>query len=165
MTLVYHFAFAGLFNFTPYQAHFCTHTSAIILRKLLAKNKNRQLQSKRLFEKLEKWQRIEINDWVRVRNLKKLIQKESSVFYRATTEEVYRVSQIDKSEWPYLIKLKDYPAKDRRLRDQIAPTLRRRNSWRRNSWQRNQWRNRINGDVSMAMYLWRWNKWRPLYKL
>ena len=51
------------------------------------------------------------------------------------------------------------------LRDQIAPTLRRKNSWQRNSWQRNQWRNCINGDVSMAMYLWQWNKWRPLYKL
>ena len=105
----------GIFGLTPHKAHFCTHASSTIARRLLTKNNRRQTASKQFFNNLASWQQIEIRDYVRVKNSQQLIKKESAVFYRATTEEVYRVGDVDRTQWPYLYSLETYPDKNRKF--------------------------------------------------
>lgn len=56
-----------------------------------------------------------MGDFVRVKNLKKIIQKESSVFYPAAEAQIYQIRHIDKSQWPYLFSLESHPDKERKF--------------------------------------------------
>ena len=105
----------GIFGYTPHKVHFCTHASSIVVRKLLSQNCERQLQSKKIYQRLANWQKIEVGDFVRVKNLKKIIQKESSVFYPGATTEIYKIRLIDKAQWPYLFSLEGYPNKEKKF--------------------------------------------------
>ena len=107
----------GIFGYTPHKVHFCTHASSIVVRKLLSQNCERQLQSKKIYQRLANWQKIEVGDFVRVKNLKKIIQKESSVFYPGATTEIYKIRLIDKAQWPYLFSLEGYPSKEKNSMD------------------------------------------------
>lgn len=109
------FSLSGIFGLTPYKAHFCTHGSSIVARKLLSRHNKHQRLSKKTFDNLSKWQKIDTHDYVRVKTTPKLIQKESAVFYRATSDEQYQVTQVDRSEWPYVYSLGNFPIKNRRF--------------------------------------------------
>ena len=88
-----------------------THQSSLVLRKHLKETNQHQLRCYSVFQNLNEHQKLEPNDSVRIRNRKKLIRKEASIFHPQVSHEVYTIERIRKDKLPYLYQL--HEIKDR----------------------------------------------------
>ena len=81
------------------------HSCSIVLRKLLKQQKEHRQASYSMYQSLPTDMRLNIDDKVRIRFRKGLIRKESSVFTPLVSQEIYSITEIDKSRLPYLYKI------------------------------------------------------------
>lgn len=96
-------------KFTPYRVHFDTHISSLVLRSRLKKYDEHQIKAKDSFTKLHASQKLSKNDKVRIKNEKRVIQKESGVFNPSIQKQVYEIESVDKKKFPYVFRLKNHP--------------------------------------------------------
>ena len=98
-------------GFSPYRVHFDSHISSLVFRARLKTAEKHQEKAKNTFNKIADTQRLAVNDQVRIRNAKKVIEKESGVFNPTLQSEVHIVSHIDRKKLPYVYSLKDHKKK------------------------------------------------------
>ena len=87
-------------KFTPYRTHFDTHISSLVLRSRLKKYDEHQMKAKDSFTKLHASQKLSKNDKVRIKNEKRVIQKESGVFNPSVQKQVYEIESVDEKNFP-----------------------------------------------------------------
>lgn len=102
---------SSLFFETPHKVQFHAHTACLVMRKKLREYQTHQHQSLSLFQNLHQDQKLQLHDYVRIRTQKRIIQKESALFYPPVEEKEYRITQIDKSRLPYVYTLDNSEAK------------------------------------------------------
>ena len=110
--VVRHLMFSFLFR--PIQAFHDTHVAAQITRLSCQQYKKHQIQSKSVFARLKPSDRLLVGDRVLLLAKKKIIRKDSSVFNPRYEETPYTIQHIDKTSFPFLYQLKDYPKPGRR---------------------------------------------------
>ena len=104
----------GIFDFKPIQVFHDSHISCQVTRLSSTRYRQHQIESKSLFAKLKNSEKLEIGDKVLLTLPKKVIRKESSVFYPRFSEAAYLIEEVDKERFPYLYKLKDFPKANRK---------------------------------------------------
>ena len=101
----------NLQGFSAYRCHFDTHIASLVFRARLRIAEKHQEKAVNTFKKISDNQKLAVNDQVRIRNAKKVIQKESGVFNPTLQSEVHIVSHIDREKLPYVYSLKDHKKK------------------------------------------------------
>ena len=97
----------GLYQLTPHFVHHFDYAASLVLRKSLRDYKSHQSDAFLRYQSLHENKRLKLHDVVRIRYPKKLIRKESSVFYPQTSEKTYRITKISTAKIPYVYFLDD----------------------------------------------------------
>ena len=93
---------SSLHGYTPIQAHFSTHASSEIARLNTLTFQQHQNEAISQHLKTPKNQRISINSKVRIRKKRHVFRKESPLFHSIWSDNVYVVSKIDRSVFPFV---------------------------------------------------------------
>ena len=95
--------------FRPVQAHFDSHIAANLTRRNATTTKRHKIRAQSLFAKRKtKGETFEINDSVLLKLKPKIIQKESSIVNPTYSKKVYVITNIDKSQYPFLHELSGF---------------------------------------------------------
>ena len=98
-------AHAGIFNETPHRAQHFDYTASRILRKTLKDQQRHQAENQSVFRNLKETQKIKLGDSVRIKQPKQVIRKESSVFAPQVSGEIFTITRVDRSKFPYIYTL------------------------------------------------------------
>ena len=98
-------AHSGIFNETPHRAQHFDYTASKILRKKLKEHEQHQTENQSIFRNLKESQKLKLGDTVRLKHPKQIIRKESSVFTPQVSRELFTVTRIDRSKFPYIYSL------------------------------------------------------------
>ena len=85
--------------------------------------KQHQGQSKNLFSKLKEHQKLEVGTSVLLRLKQRAFRKEQNPFQPRWSKEKYVIERVDKSLFPPLYSLRDFPIKNRRYMGTMTPVL------------------------------------------
>ena len=93
---------SSLWNYSPIEAHFSTHASSEIARLNTLAFQQHQNEAISHYLKSPRQQRISINSKVRIRRKRNVFRKESPLFHSIWSDNVYIVSKIDRSVFPFV---------------------------------------------------------------
>ena len=82
-----------------------SYVASLVLRSRLKKSETHQKKASNIFHRLSNSQKLKLNDQVRIRNPRKIIQKESSIFNPIIGNINYSIIHIDKKKFPYIYSL------------------------------------------------------------
>jgi len=99
----------GIFGYTPVQAFHSSHIQSIITKKNRSAYKSHQLKSQSIYANLKEYQKLQIGDRVLLKLKKKAFRKDSSTFYPRYTDNSYKISGVDYSEYPLIYRLSGFP--------------------------------------------------------
>lgn len=92
---------SGIFNCSPWSAHFNTHTSSLVARLNTLQHGQHQIKAMGYYLKTPRHDRIKIGSRVRLRLMRHIFRKET-IFHSIWTDSVHTVLNIDKKVWPFL---------------------------------------------------------------
>lgn len=103
----------GLFQFNPHLVQHFDYAASVVFRKSLVTYEKHQSDAFLRYQTLHENRKLKINDVVRIRYPKKLIRKESSVFYPQVSEETYVIKKILTQRLPYQYILENRPTDEK----------------------------------------------------
>ena len=92
---------AGLKNMTPHLVQHFDYAASIVFRNSLVRSNQHQSDVFQRYQRLQENKKLKLNDVVRIRYPKKLIRKESSVFYPQVSEQTFVIKEILTKRLPY----------------------------------------------------------------
>ena len=104
----------GIYFYTPIQIFHNQNLACKIVRLNAARYRKHQSKSESIFNKLKESEQLKVGDRVLLTLPKKVIRKESSVLYPRYAEKIYVIEQIEKTRFPFVYHLKDFPKRDRK---------------------------------------------------
>ena len=104
----------GIFFYKPVEVYHDQHIASKVTRLSSVRYKKHQEKSKNIFNQLKESEKLKVGDRVLLALPKKVIRKESSVFYPRFSEEIFIIESIEKTRFPFVYQLKDFPKKDRK---------------------------------------------------
>ena len=107
---------------SPIQVFHDPHKSSIIARENMKGFRLHQDESKNLFSKLKDHQKLEVGMTVLLKLKPKAFRKEQNAFQPKWTKEQHVIESIDKTIYPPLYKLRDFPITNRRYKPLIFST-------------------------------------------